>query len=349
MPNQDRCSQLKERLANTRLAGRTGAIENILRGKEPLRAGMAVEVERAANRAAPNGESYHVRIAASTETIARDGGIVPMRAWERGGLKNFSANPIILAFHDHKSPIGISVFTEIDHGNLIEYWRFHQETDLSKTMKKLYEDGYMRAASVGFLVHEFKFIDELSEDEVESLYKQYGKSALSDVYWIAEKAELLETSAVPVPADPNALAFKSAARNAEAHGVDVADLLRLSRGESMSTKAESVTATVTEKNTEAVAATAADPIGELRTFMAAEFEKLRNELKVVSDKVETIEKSAGSTSAAVTETSDAARSADAQVEIEIEKLDGESDEQARTRYIETLVRQKLGMPIPAKK
>lgn len=349
----DRLAQLTQRLANTRLAARSGEIESILRGKEPLRAGMAVEVERSsAARKAPNGADYHVKIKASTETIARDGGIVPMRAWERGGLKNFSANPVILAYHSHRDPIGISVHTELDGGNMIQHWLFHEQSETSKMMKKLYEQGFMRAASVGFLVHEFKFVDELSEDELESLYKQYGKAALSDVYWIAEKAELLETSAVPVPADPNALQFSHAARNAEAHGIDVSDLLRRFRGEHMKndenagTPATPAQPTVTPApEAERTAPTVEDQIKALADAVRALTEKV-TELETRTAKP--AEGNTASTPAGEKE-GEGQRGESGEKVVTIEKLDGESDEAAIARYLEPMVRAKLGMPVPAKK
>lgn len=216
----ERSEKLIERLAASKFAARADEILNVVRGKEPLRFGSSVDVERASGRKAPNGEEYHVRIAASTEAIARDSGVIPITAWAKGGLKNFAKNPIILAFHDHKKPIGRSVHTELTSDKLIQYWEFHQESDDSRLMKTLYEKGFMRAASVGFLVHDWQFIDELSEKEYEVLEKKYG-NAVKDIYWIARKAELLETSAVPVPSDPNALEFSFAARSAEAHGLDM--------------------------------------------------------------------------------------------------------------------------------
>ncbi len=225
MKINDRISQLQERLQASRFAGQSDEILQVVRGKEPLRHGCNVDVERSSGRTAPNGEAFHVRIAASTESIARDSGVIPISAWEKGGLRNFNDNPIILAFHSHRDPIGKSVYTEINNDQLVEYWLFHEETPLSIQMKALYEKGFMRAASVGFLVQEWDFVDELDDKQIAALESKYGKSATKDIYWIARKAELLETSAVPVPSDPNALAFSFAARNGGAAGMDMTDLL----------------------------------------------------------------------------------------------------------------------------
>lgn len=352
MPN--RLDRLKERLADTKFAERIESIESILRGKEPLRAGVPVAVERA-TKAAPNGKEFHIKIAASTDGIARDGGIVPMTAWERGGLKNFNRNPVILAYHSHRDPIGISVHTEIDNRDLVEHWLFHEKTELSRTMKSLYEEGFMRAASIGFLVEEFRFVDELSEDEIESLYKKYGKAALKDVYWIAEKAELLETSAVPVPSDPNALAFSFAARNAEAHGIDISDLKRL-RGDTMPTTVDTSAAVVapvegaaavaTDKREDVAAPATTDKNVDLRALLSEGLDKINKEIKALSERMDKVEKSAKPADPVVeTEVAAGERS----LEISIEKLDGESDADAVSRVAERIAREKLGMPVPAKK
>src|SRR3954468_3169337 len=145
MTQADRIARLGERLAQSKFAANSEHILDVVRGKEPLRAGMPVEVERATgSRKAPNGETYHVKIKASTEAIARDQGIIPISAWEKGGLRNFPENPIILAYHDHKQPIGRSVYTELNGNALIEYWEFHLESEVSRMMQKLYEKGFMR-------------------------------------------------------------------------------------------------------------------------------------------------------------------------------------------------------------
>lgn len=347
-------AKLRERFAQSPLlAARADQIEQILRGKEPLRHGLAVEVERATGkRLAPSGAEYHIRIRASTNNIARDAGIVPMSAWERGGLKNFNANPVILAYHNHREPIGRSVHTELEAAAMNQYWEFHQESEVSRMMKTLYEKGFMRAASVGFLVHEFQFIDEMGKDEYNELAKQYGADALRDVYWIAKRAELLETSAVPVPSDPHALTFDFAARNARAAGLDISELARIAeRPTERSAEMPTPNPEVRSEAAPAAPAPTPDPIAELRTFIAGEFNALREENKQLLARLTALEARGTTPSTpaegSTTETPTEERSADSEVTIDIEVRDGETEEQALARHVDETVRKVRGAPIPS--
>lgn len=324
--------QIREHIALAKMPEeRALAVEQILAGKENLRFGTPIELTRATSgQTAPNGQSFDVKIKASTETIARDSGIIPMAAWERGGLANFAKNPVILAFHNNREPIGISVHTEIEDNNLVQYWKFHEETQTSREMKALYMGGWLRAASVGFLVTEFQFIDELPKSEYENLVTKYGASAMRNVIWIAKAAELLETSAVPVPSDPNALMFSAGMRSALANGITV-DALRLIGEREMPVPA--VVEPVVETPTPEVEAPAApEGVSELRALVDALVLRVADleARSVVAPEVvvPVVEVPAGERS------------------IEIEKLPGESDEDAQTRFVDDLVRRRVGAPVP---
>lgn len=348
---QDRAAMLRERLAGSKFAQRADEIVDMASGKEAFRIGMPVEVTQKSDtmRVAPNGRDFHVRIAASTEAVARDSGIIPITAWESGGLKNFVANPIILAFHKHTEPIGRSVHTEINGGELRQYWEFHGESETSRLMQTLYERGFMKAASVGFIVHDYQFIDELSEKEYEALQKKYG-AAVKDIYWIAQRAELLETSAVPVPSDPRALQFDFAARNAEAIGIDTSILRKFTaRSETMSTTASPASpapattaapAVVRETTAVAPAAVVVAPAAEVRTVtqetLDAAIAAVRAEF---SAKFAALEKAAPvSTPAAPSAAGEGER------EVEIEVLPGENKDQAIERYVNAALAREAGAP-----
>lgn len=370
MKNTDLFSALHERLMGVpKFAARADEILQVVRGKEPLRVGMPVEVTRAGGRTAPNGAEYHVRIQASTDSIARDAGIVPMSAWERGGLKNFNANPIILAFHNHREPIGMATHVELESSRMIQYWLFHQESEQSRLMKSLYEKGFMRAASVGFLVHEWQFVDEMTERELEDLIAKYGASAVKDIYWVAKRAELLETSAVPVPSDPNALAFDFAARNAEASGLDISNLARLSgrtteqRSNTMTPEQQAAADAAAAQAAEtarasaaaAAAASTSDPVTELRALFTAGINEVRTLTTKLTERVAALEaRGVAPVETPVSTPADGDQSAtsserEAGVDISIDKLDGETDEQAVNRYVDEAVRKALGAPIPSTK
>jgi len=198
-----------------------------------VRAAVFCRVEHDADRnnegakIAPNGKPYDLKIRASTNKIARDGGIIEAGAWEND-LSRYDSNPVIMFAHDYSHPpVGNAVQTVVDHsdGSLVQYVRWldgltndHWD-QLAHRLRRLYEVGGMRAWSVGFDVHEWR---EPNEDE-RAMASEQG----IDVYWVATRAELLETSAVPVPADPYANTVDKALRSAHKKGIlDVTPLTR---------------------------------------------------------------------------------------------------------------------------
>lgn len=187
---------------------------------DELRAGVPVKTRAARDdETAPNGEEFHVQIIASSEAVARDGGVIPMEAWLGGGLDAFRRNPVVLFAHKHRRlPVAKAVQTEVREGvgTLVEWWRFHEETDLSRQLKELYSRGFMKAASVGFRV--LDSVTPTSKTGQEIL----GEIGIDPetVDWVATEAELLETSAVAVPADPEALAVEQALQDARLRQVE---------------------------------------------------------------------------------------------------------------------------------
>jgi hypothetical protein len=333
--------QIKAKLATSQLpVERQAQLVGILGGSESVRYGTPVVVERGAGKTAPNGQAFDVKIAASTETIARDSGIIPLSAWERGGLANFVRNPVILAFHSHRDPIGISVFTELDGNALVEYWKFHEETQLSREMKALYEGGWLRAASVGFIVTEFAFIDELPKDEYDKLVQKYGASTLRDAFWIAQRAELLETSAVPVPSDPNALQFSAGMRSAVASGIQVSEIKKLTDPEETRMPEPELTATPEPSpepqqpqpdEREALITALTERIATLETTV----KDLRSSLDAVTERVTSVETTRGGSN-------------EPEPVVEIALQDGESKEDGIARFVDELINTRLGAPSPKK-
>ncbi len=346
-----------QRIASRGLEDREEHFRELLRGRKPHRIAPAVDIERAKGKA-PNGEKFHIKLAASTTSVARDGGVVPLAAWENGGLRNFEANPVIQFAHDyHEPPIARSVFNELsrEHGAMMQYWEFHEENELSRLMRALYERGFMRAASVGFIIHEIHFP---SDEEIAAIQKQTGSD--EDIWWVAVRAELLETSAVPVPADPRALVpVEHALSNGRASGLEINVLeralsslrQRCSLGDTTACRSLHMPA-----QTETVETVAAPD--------APDFEAL---LRASEERVNTLEASV----AALTTRLDAleAQRVDDQEELrraaeeeavagdeddvedgfEIELLDGETLDQAIDRVVNEQVRKLRGEPVPAKK
>lgn len=125
---------------------------------------------------------------ASTATEDRQGESVLAEGWE---LKNFKKNPVLLWAHDHtQPPIGSAKRVWIEgtgkKAKLMFEPVFHEITELGRAIKRLYEEKILKTFSVGF-----KPLDQ----DGDTFHKQ----------------ELLEISAVNVPANADAmmLAYKS--------------------------------------------------------------------------------------------------------------------------------------------
>lgn len=125
---------------------------------------------------------------ASTSVVDRQGEVIDQNGWD---LKNFKKNPLLLWGHDHTIPaIGnaknIKIEGEGKKAKLTFEPVFHELTDIAKSIKALFDNGILNSFSVGF-------------QPVESEGNTYTKS------------ELLEISAVNVPANPEArmLAYKA--------------------------------------------------------------------------------------------------------------------------------------------
>jgi HK97 family phage prohead protease len=144
------------------------------------------------------GEGYDIEAVASNAAIDRDGEIIDPGAWGKH-LPTYRSNPVILAAHMHRlgdgrSPvIGSAREIDVRDGALVMRVRF-ANTELGREYKTLYADGDMRAFSVGFIAR----AEEPRQIE--------GKR----INTITE-AELLEVSAVAVPANPEALSRSRAA------------------------------------------------------------------------------------------------------------------------------------------
>jgi len=122
---------------------------------------------------------------ASTETEDRVGDSLKAEDWN---LRNFKKNPVLQAGHDYKPEytIGKAENIRVDEKNRLVFTPiFHGITELSKQLKEMYVNGWLKAWSVGYVPK--------MEEEVE------GKAQKKSLN------ELLEISAVAVPANPEAL------------------------------------------------------------------------------------------------------------------------------------------------
>jgi hypothetical protein len=118
---------------------------------------------------------------ASDDSPDRVGDSLDINKWD---LKNFKKNPILLAGHDYRPEyvIGVAKNIRIEGNQLLFEPVFHSITELARNIGQMFKDGILRAWSVGFIPN--------------GLMNPEDKSS---------KNELLEISAVSVPANANAL------------------------------------------------------------------------------------------------------------------------------------------------
>src|SRR3972149_8790760 len=126
--------------------------------------------------------SNQFSVIASTATIDRQGESIDQAGWD---LANFLKNPVMLWAHQYDQlPVGVAEDIQITEQGLTMSGRFAdvKANPMAENVRMLYEDGILRTVSVGFIPKE-----------------RNGN--------VITKAELLEVSFVPVPANPEALAL----------------------------------------------------------------------------------------------------------------------------------------------
>lgn len=142
---------------------------------------------------------------ASSQDVDRHGDTIIQSGWDLGPYKK---NPVILNSHrydDATEVIARAKSTRIEgkgkKSKLVQEWEFAvEENPKAKIIFDLYAGGFLHASSVGFIPRKFKEEKNGSVD-----------------YYTIEEAELLEVSAVSVPANATATLAKSI-------GVEEADL-----------------------------------------------------------------------------------------------------------------------------
>jgi HK97 family phage prohead protease len=126
---------------------------------------------------------------ASTEDEDRDKDIIRQDGWD---LKNFKKNPMVPWSHNYWGiPIGKSLKTWVDKESKKLLFKPQFDVDDEDSMKifNKYKNGFLKSFSVGFRGVDFKYRDE------------------DDRWWGGIEfleQELLEISAVTIPANPNA-------------------------------------------------------------------------------------------------------------------------------------------------
>lgn len=139
----------------------------------------------------------------SDESVDRMNDTIAVDGWE---LEAYQKNPVVLFAHDNWSPpVGRSIATFAQDGRLMSRAQFMPQElyPFSYMLYRMYEQGYMRATSVGFIPKSWRIP---AQDEG----RGYGVDFL--------RQELTEYSCVPVPANANALL------EARSKGIDTAPM-----------------------------------------------------------------------------------------------------------------------------
>lgn len=107
-------------------------------------------------------------------------------------LDNYKRNPVVLWAHDQKTPpIAKAILLSEDDNGLFAQAQFNESDEFSMRIFSLYQKGFLSAFSVGFIPMQSRM------EEMDQTSREKG------IVWT--EAELLEFSAVAVPANPGAI------------------------------------------------------------------------------------------------------------------------------------------------
>ena len=144
--------------------------------------------ESAANPDSSASPDNSMSFVLSTDEVDRHGDVIATGGWN---LKSYRKNPVFLWAHDYARPvIGRAVETWLEPHRLLARVEF-APTGFAQEVAGLYQAGYQRGVSVGFKPLRF---EERRDDKT---------GALVGIHFLEQ--ELLEVSAVPVPANRSAL------------------------------------------------------------------------------------------------------------------------------------------------
>lgn len=129
-------------------------------------------------KASSDSETGTFEVVITTENLDRYQEVIKLDGWD---LTHYRNNPVVLWGHDHSRLIGMATSIDIVDGKMIAKGKF-APTEEGQEKRKLYEMGFLKATSVGFIEKE-----------------REGN--------LITKAELLEFSFVSVPANPYALSL----------------------------------------------------------------------------------------------------------------------------------------------
>ena len=127
---------------------------------------------------AADSDTGTFRMVITTENVDRYQEVIKLDGWE---LEHYLKNPVVLWGHNHNIIVAVTTSLQKIDGQLVAEGKFAPTAE-GQEKRKLYDFGFLRASSVGFLEKE-----------------REGN--------LITKAELIEWSFVSVPANPYALSL----------------------------------------------------------------------------------------------------------------------------------------------
>jgi HK97 family phage prohead protease len=135
------------------------------------------------------GEDGTLVAAISTDAIDRMGEVLDPSGVD---LKNYKKNPVVLWAHDYEKPPIAKAQWVKRQGNVIMSKLKFAPTEFAQEIKTLYEQKFLNTFSVGFIPKNWEDGEDGNPKKARRTFTEW---------------ELLEYSAVPVPANPEALAL----------------------------------------------------------------------------------------------------------------------------------------------
>jgi len=141
-------------------------------------------------------EDRTLEFVGSTADVDRYGDIIEVAGWD---VKNYMKNPVFLWAHDYtQPPVGKAIMVKKSEEDGLTFriqFASPEEYAFADTIYKLYLGGYLKATSVGF--------QGLEREPIVGKKDEQGYQEHTGFRYL--KSELYELSAVPVPANPNAV------------------------------------------------------------------------------------------------------------------------------------------------
>lgn len=139
-------------------------------------------------------DSRQVTTVVSTGDIARDGAIIETAGWD---LSYYEQNPVVLWAHDDRSlPIARTVRTVLGENEMVQVHEFADHPRAEEVYQAV-RQGFVNATSVRWI-----------PGETEMRIVGEGKAKRSVLVFVRGH-QLLESSYVPIPADPGALVLRA--------------------------------------------------------------------------------------------------------------------------------------------